>query len=180
MMKTKFLNAAYGLTLGAAMLVGAGVAANEAYGQTVTASKSPVNLSSDVKIERVQVDASGKESIILREPKDVVVVPGDRVVFTLNVTNSGVEAASGFRATNPIPGPVTFIAVTEDWAEVSVDGGANWGKLAAMVVTVKAADSGAETTRAATADDVTHVRWVFADPIGPGTKTAVSYRGVVK
>lgn len=179
-MKTKFLNAAYGLALGAAFVSGSVLAAGEARGQAATAAKSPVNLSSDVKIERTIIDAAGKETTVLRAPKDVIVVPGDRVVFTLNVSNSGAEAAAGFRATNPIPGPVTFIEVTEDWAEISVDGGINWGKLAAMTVKVKAADTGIETTRAATAEDVTHVRWVFADVIAPGTRTAVSYRGVVK
>lgn len=179
-MTKNVLNAAYALALGAAMLSGAGFAASEARGQTATSSKSPVALSSEVKIERTQIDASGKETTVLREPKDVVVVPGDRVVFTLNVVNTGAVAASGFRATNPIPGPVTFIAVTEDWADVSVDGGLSWGKLAAMTVKVKAPDTGTETTRAATADDVTHVRWVFADAIAPGAKTTVSYRGVVK
>ncbi len=179
-MNTQLLNAAYALALGAAMMTGTMLAAGGASAQTVAASKSPVNLSSDVKIERTEIDAAGKQKTVLREPKDIVVVPGDRVIFTLNVVNSGAEAASGFRATNPIPGPVTFIAVTEDWAEVSVDGGKSWGKLSAMRVTIKAVDTGIETTRAATAEDVTHVRWVFADPIAPGTKTAVSYRGIVK
>lgn len=179
-MKTTFLNMAHALALGAAIVSGSTLAAGDALAQTAPAAKSPVNLSSEVKIERTQIDAAGKETTVLREPKDVIVVPGDRVIFTLNVTNSGAEAAAGFRATNPIPGPVTFIAVTEDWAEVSVDGGKSWGKLAAMTVKVKAADTGVETTRAASAEDVTHVRWVFSDAIAPGAKTAVSYRGVVK
>lgn len=179
-MKTKFLNAAYVLALGAAFVSGSVLAAGDARGQTTTSAKSPVNLSSDVKIERTQLDATGKETTVLREPKDVIVVPGDRVVFTLNVTNTGAEAAAGFRATNPIPGPIRFIEVGEDWAEISVDGGTTWGKLAAMTVKVKAADTGVETTRAASAEDVTHVRWVFANAIAPGAKTAVSYRGVVK
>ena len=180
-MNSKFLNAAYGLALGAAMLSGAGIAAaGEARSQTTAPAKSPVNLSSEVKIERSSIDASGKEIITLLEPKDVTVVPGDRVVFKLNVVNNGTEPASGFRATNPIPAAVAFVAAAEDWAEVSVDGGTSWGKLAVMTVKVKAADTGVETTRAATAEDVTHVRWIFAGAIGPGAKTAVSYRGVVK
>ena len=179
-MKSKFFNVAYGFALGAAMLSGAGIAASEARGQTTAPAKSPVNLSNEVKIERIVLDASGKETATLFEPKDVIVVPGDRVVFILNVVNSGGAPASGFRATNPIPGPITFVTVTEDWAEVSVDGGTNWGKLAAMTVKVKAADTGVETTREATAADVTHVRWIFSNAIAPGAKTAVSYRGVVK
>ena len=180
MMKSKFFTVAYGFALGAAMLSGAGIAASEARGQSTAPEKSPVNLSSEVKIERTQLDASGKETATLHEPKDVVVVPGDRVVFTLNVVNSGAAAASGFRATNPIPAAVAFVAVTEDWAEVSVDGGTSWGKLTAMTVKEKSAETGLETTRAATAADVTHVRWIFSNAIAAGAKTAVSYRGVVK
>lgn len=180
-MKSNFLNVAYGLALGTAMLSGAGIAAaGEARGQTTAPAKSPVNLSSEVKIERSSIDSVGKEVITLFEPKDVTVVPGDRVVFKLNVVNNGAEPASGFRATNPIPAAVAFVAAAEEWAEVSVDGGTSWGKLAAMTVKVKAADTGVETTRAATAEDVTHVRWIFAGAIAPGAKTAVSYRGVVK
>ena len=180
-MKSEFLNVAYGLALGAAMVSGVGIAAaGEARGQTSAQPKSPVILSSEVKIERSVLDASGKEIVTLFEPKDVTVVPGDRVLFKLNVVNSGSEPASGFRATNPIPAPVTFVTVSEDWAEVSVDGGAVWGKLEAMTVKVKAADTGIETTRAATSEDVTHVRWIFSGAIAPGAKTAVSYRGVVK
>jgi len=179
-MKIKYWNVAYALALGVAMVSGSVIAASQAQAQSATSSKSPVNLASEVRIERVVVDATGKETITLLEPKDVIVVPGDRVVFTLNVTNTGAEPASGFRATNPIPGPVTFVSAAEDWAEISVDNGANWGKLAAMSVKAKAADTGVEITRAATAEDVTHVRWVFSNPIAPGAKTAVSYRGVVK
>lgn len=170
----------YGFALGVAMLSGAGLAATEVRGQTAAVPQSPVNLSSDVKIERVQADASGKETVVLSDPKDVVVVPGDRVVFTLTASNSGAQAATGFRATNPIPAAVTFVSVAEDWAEVSVDGGATWGKLAVMTVKIKAADTGVETVRTATAEDVTHVRWSFANAIAPGAKSVVSYRGFVK
>lgn len=155
------------------------------YAQTAAAPQpavaaSPVTLTSDVKIERVEVDANGKEKISLYAPKQVVVVPGDKVVFTLEVTNTGAQPASGFRATNPMPGPVQFVSVAEDWAEVSVDGGASWGKLAALKVKTTPADGSAPTERAADIADVTHVRWVFADAIAPGAKRKISYRGVIK
>jgi uncharacterized repeat protein (TIGR01451 family) len=180
-MKIAFIKSAYALAIAGAVLSGSVlVMTTDARAQAATAAKSPVNLSSDVKIERTELDAAGKEKTVLREPKDVVIVPGDRVLFTLSVSNSGSEPASGFRAVNPIPGAVTFIAVAEDWAEVSVDNGISWGKLSAMSVKAKAADTGVETARAAVAEDVTHVRWVFADVIAPGAKNSVSYRGVVK
>ena len=167
-------------TLPVLMLAGSGNA------QTASASavpaNSPVTLSSDVKIERTERDAAGKDNVVLHDPKNVVVVPGDKVLFTLNVKNSGLVAASGFRATNPVPGPVTFVAVSEEWAEVSVDGGVTWGRLGTLTVNQapKATDNEAIPARQADATDVTHVRWVFANTIAPSSQTSVSYRGVVK
>lgn len=139
-----------------------------------------VTLSSEAMIERITTDASGKETIGLKEPKDVVVTPGDKVVFTLKYKNEGSDPAVGFRATNPMPAAIQFIEVQEEWAEVSVDGGKNWGKLTALSVTNKSSDGSADVTRPASAQDVTHVRWVFAQPIAVGAQGSVSYRGVVK
>ncbi len=157
-----------------------GVQMMPAAARAQTAPRSPVTLTSDVKIERVEKDAAGKEKVTLYTPKDVAVVPGDKVVFTLEVINTGTVPAAGFRATNPMPGAVQFTSVAEDWAEVSVDGGTNWGKLAALKVKSKDASGTAQVERLASAEDVTHVRWVFADAIAPGAKRTISYRGVVK
>lgn len=165
----------------AAALLLSGVAhAQGAAAPAPVAAPSPVTLTSDVKIERVEVDASGKEKITLHAPKSVVVVPGDKVLFTLEVTNTGAQPAAGFRATNPMPGPVQFVSVAEDWAEVSVDGGTNWGKLAALKVKTVPADGTAPVERAADLADVTHVRWLFPDAIAPGGTRKISYRGVIK
>lgn len=139
-----------------------------------------VVLTSEAMIERTEVDANGKESQTLKQPKDVIVVPGDRVIFTLRYVNKGAEPATGFRATNPMPGPVQFVSVAEDWAEVSVNGGANWGKLANLKVAAKASEGSVATLRPATAEDVTHVRWVFTAPIPPGAEGSVSFRGLIK
>ena len=163
--------------LAAAALLFSGVA----YAQTAPApAASPVTLTSDVKIERVEIDAAGKEKVSLYAPEQVVVVPGDKVLFTLQVTNTGAQPAAGFRATNPMPAPVQFVSVTEDWAEVSVDGGNIWGKLAVLKVKTAPTDGTAAVERAADFADVTHVRWVFPDAIAPGGKRNISYRGVIK
>jgi uncharacterized repeat protein (TIGR01451 family) len=158
------------------------MASTEALAQSapVAAAPSPVTLTSDVKIERVELDAAGKETVTLHEPKSVVVLPGDKVVFTLEVTNTGALPAAGFRATNPMPEPVQFVSVAEDWAEVSVDGGNVWGKLAALKVKTAPPDGTAPVERGADVADVTHVRWIFPDAIAPGGKRKISYRGVIK
>ena len=143
-------------------------------------ARSPISLTSDVKIERIEVGANGAEEVKLFSPSDIAVVPGDKVLFTLQVQNSGTEPAAGFVATNPLPAPVRFTAVTEGWADVSVDGGLTWGKLTILKFKIKDAAGTAEVERAAGPEDVTHVRWVFADPIAAGAKKTISYRGVVK
>jgi uncharacterized repeat protein (TIGR01451 family) len=177
-MKTSIKKAICVLALAASSL--AGVLPYHASAQAQNAAPSPVALTSDVKIERVTLDAAGKEQVTLHAPKSVVVVPGDKVLFTLEVVNNGTDPASGFRATNPIPAAVKFTSVAEDWADVSVDGGATWGKLAQLTVKAKNAEGTADIERAAVGADVTHVRWVFADAIAPGAKRAISYRGEVR
>jgi hypothetical protein len=144
------------------------------------AGNEDIILASEAMIERSETDASGRERVVLKNPKDVVIVPGDRVVFTLKYANKGALPANGFRATNPMPGPVQFVAANEDWAEVSVDGGKTWGKLSDLTVQAKGADGVNSVTRAAGPQDVTHVRWVFSSAIAPGSEGSVSYRGVIR
>lgn len=142
-------------------------------------SANSVVLTSEALVERTETDATGAQRQVLKKPADVIIVPGDRVVFTLRYVNRGAEPATGFRATNPMPAPVQFVAAAEDWAEVSVDGGNSWGRLAQLTVPAQGTD-GTAATRPATPEDVTHVRWVFAAPIAPGAEGSVSYRGMIK
>jgi uncharacterized repeat protein (TIGR01451 family) len=131
-----------------------------------------VSLSSEVFVEKTVNDAGGTK--IVRE-KPSVVTPGDALVFVLSYANKGAEAASGFVVTNPVPASVGFTAVEGKEASVSVDGGKSWGQLAAL--TVAQADG---TRRAATAADVTHIRWSFSQPIAAGSGGTLSFRGTVK
>jgi uncharacterized repeat protein (TIGR01451 family) len=139
-----------------------------------------VILSSEAMIERTETGTDGKERVVAKQPKDVIVIPGDRVIFTLTYVNNGAEPATGFRATNPMPGPVQFVSAAEPWAEVSVDGGKSWGRLDQLKVTKAGIEGATAELRAATAEDVTHVRWVFSSPIAPGAKGSLSFRGVIK
>lgn len=170
----------------AALLVGAAAigscVAFAAPAHAQTAPSGVVSLKSNAMIERAETGADGRERIVLKKPTDVVVVPGDRVVFTLSYQNKGKDPANGFRATNPMPGPVQFVAAAEDWAEVSVDGGKNWGKLSDLKVpsTVSVTAEPSAAFRPAGPEDVTHVRWVFAQPIAPGSEGSVTFRGVIK
>jgi uncharacterized repeat protein (TIGR01451 family) len=183
MKKTFNAKSAYAAVLALAALSGWGLAVAQAHAATVEpapATTPAVTIASEAMIERVVLGPDGSEKLILKKPGEVVVVPGDKVVFTLTYQNKGAEPASGFKATNPMPGPVQFIEAAQDWADVSVDGGANWGKLDTLKVMAAPAEGAAAVERAATPADVTHVRWVFAKPIAAGSKGSISFRGVIK
>lgn len=158
-------------------------------------AKSSIVLKNNAQIERSEIDANGKEQLVLKDPSAVIIVPGDRVVFTLHYENTGKDPASRFLATNPMPAAIQFLSSTENWAELSVDGGKTWGTLDKLTVTeavTQVAVPGTESsrlgqkgvaetvTRAAEASDVTHIRWIFATPIQPGANGRLSYRGIVK
>lgn len=131
-----------------------------------------VQLTSKVYVERTKQGADGKPATVEEAPG--VVTPGDRLVFRLAYRNTGAAAASGFSVTNPIPPAVSFTAAS-DSPLLSVDGGKSWGQLASLKV---AQTDG--TSRPASAADVTHIRWSFAQPIAAGSGGELSFRGVVK
>jgi uncharacterized repeat protein (TIGR01451 family) len=169
----------YAAALAGAACIGS-LAAYAAPANAQTAEAARVVLVSDALIERTEIGADGKEKSTLKKPAEVVITPGDRVVFTLKYKNQGALPATAFRATNPMPGPVQFVSAFEEWAEVSADGGKSWGKLSDLKVQAKSADGLTDIIRAAAVEDVTHVRWVFPSAIPPGGEGTLSYRGVVK
>ena len=133
---------------------------------------SPVTLSGDVKAVKILVEPDGSERTELVEPGTIV--PGDRLVFGTDYANNGSEAVSNFNVTNPLPAAVRLAPDADPTLSVSVDGGKSWGRLAELQVT--AADG---TTRAATHEDVTHVRWVLAS-IAPGEKGRLTYPAIIR
>lgn len=139
-----------------------------------------VSLSSEVFIERTEIGEDGSEKTVLKTPKDVVVIPGDRLKFILSYKNETGDDVTGFKATNPIPGAVVFTDAREDWAQVSVDGGKTWGKLEELVVEAVDESNGTTVSRAASNADVTHVRWVFDQKIANAAKGDISYRAIVR
>ena len=145
----------------AALLPGPALAANQ------------VALDNHVFVERVLIDAEGKQRILLEEPK--VVVPGDRLVFVLNYRNAGAQPADKFVITNPMPSAARFADAGDTRPFVSIDGGKQWGLLSDLSVPMEGG-----TRRAAQPADVTHIRWAFQKPIPVGGTGKLMFRGVVK
>lgn len=132
-----------------------------------------VALASVVLVERAVTGADGTVRVVREEPK--LVTPGDKLVFVLTYKNAGTAAAESFVVTNPIPASVNFVASDSPGADFSVDGGKNWGSLAALKV--KAADG---SLRRAAPSDITHIRWAFAKAIPVGGAGTLSFAGIVR
>ena len=152
---------------------GLGVAVMFALASPVQAFQR-VEFSQNVEVEKVETSDAGQRSVSYAEPKTVV--PGDRLRFTLQLTNQTSEAAAGLKFVNPIPPEVRF-ASTDDLAgfSVSIDGGKTYGDLAGLTVPVTGA-----APRGATAEDVTHVQWTLPDALAPGAVKKVTFFGVVR
>jgi hypothetical protein len=137
------------------------------FGGAAHSINKPIELSSDVML--VQENATGTELV---EPAGVV--PGDTLQFTNSYRNQTTEIIPDFVIVNPVP---TNVAITQEAAanvQVSVDGGDIWGVLSALSIELTNGES-----RAATNEDVTHLRWTV--PIlAPDQSGTVAYRGKVK
>lgn len=149
-------------------LIATAVLLGTAISAPAAAQNSAVKIDSKNFVEKTVTDASGKSKTTLSST--TVVVPGDVIVFTHDYANNGSQPATGFLINNPISQQIEYIDSPDANIVVSVDGGTTFGKLGSLQV----------AGRAATASDVTHLRWTFAQPIQPGQKGKVSFRGRLK
>ncbi len=150
------------------ILFAAAAAASPALAQ----SANPVQLNSDVLVERT-VNENGQTRVTLEEPS--AVVPGDTLVFVLRYENTGRQPATNFVITNPLPQAIRYSGSVDSGATVSIDGGRTWGPLSEL--RVREADG---SMRPARADEVTHIRWAFAQPIAAGQSGRLMFRGIVR
>ena len=120
---------------------------------------------------------SGREVVKL-VPADRV-VPGDRVIYTLEVRNTGAAVVVSPSVTNAIPEHMRYVAdsAVGPGAEVtySVDGGHSFDQ--AENLNVQAADG---QMRPAVAADYTHIRWQLKNNLKTNSVAFVRFRAVVK
>lgn len=134
---------------------------------------TPLQLSSDVFVERQIKRADGTKTVILEKPN--IVTPGDNLVFVVKYRNVSSSTASNFVVTNPLPSAVMFNGTSDGLEVVSTDGGRSWGFLKNLRV---AKADGA--TRPAQRGDVTHLKWNLNQPLTAGAEGKLIFRGVVK
>jgi uncharacterized repeat protein (TIGR01451 family) len=142
-------------------------------GASIAAAATPLQLSSDVFVERTISRDDGTKTMVLEKPK--MVTPGDNLVFVVKYKNVSAATANNFVVTNPLPPAVTFDGTSDGLEVVSIDGGKSWGILGNLRI---AKENGA--TRAAQRSDVTHIKWNLNQPLTAGAEGKLIFRGVVK
>lgn len=138
----------------------------------LAAQEPSIKLTGDVKLVKVEKVEGGEDKITLVEP--ATIVPGDRLVFGTDFTNSGSEEVTDFAVTNAVPEAVRLAPDADPQLSVSVDGGKTYDVLSAL--SVKAEDG---SSRPAKHEDVTHVQWVLAT-VQPGESGRLEYPAIIR
>lgn len=131
--------------------------------------------------KEIEVVENGVKSKKLAPP--LKMVPGDEVVYTLTYANKTAKPAERVVITNPLPTHTRYRegSASGEGADItySVDGGKTFA--AATQLTVLTKDkTGKDVTRAATAQDYSHIRWQFKQNIAPGRSGSVRFRAVIQ
>lgn len=134
----------------------------------------PLQVTSSVMVEHRAAAADGTTRIALVTATKVL--PGDRVVFVTRYANTGRQPIADLVLADPIPASIAYRAPNpgSPAPDLSVDG-RNFGPLAGLRVALPAGGS-----RAATADDVTAVRWRLTAPLAPGAHGELAFRAILK
>lgn len=138
------------------------------------APAGPVSISTTVLTETRIAAANGTTQIKLVPAKRVV--PGDHVVYQIQITNSGAKPVNGVAIANPVPPSMQYAgpAGNSPAPEVSADG-KSFGQLASLRIAVAGGQ-----IRPATAADVRVVRWRLTQPVPAGGVQQVSFRALLK
>ncbi|MBH2000076.1 MAG: hypothetical protein I8H96_13195 [Sphingomonadaceae bacterium] len=138
-----------------------------------TAMAAPaVRLDTQMFVERVTMDINGRARRTLASADHVG--PGDQLIVIVEWRNEGRAPVKDVAVTRPVPRSAR-IASDDPAMQVSIDGGAHWGRLDDMWLPTPLGGS-----RRAVAGDVTHVRWLLSDAVPPGQSGRLSYRATVQ
>jgi uncharacterized repeat protein (TIGR01451 family) len=143
---------------------------------TAQVATDPLVVRAIAEVESKSVD-KGREVVKLI-PADRV-VPGDRVIYTLEVRNTGATIVESPVVTHAVPEHMRYVAdsAVGPGAEVtfSVDGGQSFGRSDSLIV--KGQDG---QPRRAVAADYTDIRWQLKNSLKANSVAFVRFRALVK
>ena len=154
------------------------VVASIAAAQSDSSSRGNPRFSVRAIAEVEVVTLNGERETVKLAPADRV-VPGDQVIYTLEIRNKGAMALPPPRVDYPIPEHMRYLDDTAagPGAEItySIDGGHSFGRPENLKVT---GPDGKK--RAATAADYTHIRWQLKNILKGKSVAFARFRAVVK
>ena len=129
-------------------------------------------------VEREIVKKSADGTVKLERVPAVKVAPGNEVIYSIRFQNKGSDPAADIIMVMPVPKEVSYVEGSASGISSNVTFSADGGKtyLNRGRLTVK--EEGVE--RAATNNEITHIKWVMAEALAAEERGSVSYRGVVK
>lgn len=130
-----------------------------------------------VEREVIVHHADGSETLKL-EPADMV-TPGEKIVYSLHYHNDKAEAADNIVLVMPVPTELQYEEGSAEHSGVrtaySTDGGQSYTERDRLVVSLRDG-----STRTASAEDITHIRWHVGTAVAPGADGILSFKGQLK
>jgi uncharacterized repeat protein (TIGR01451 family) len=158
---------------GLGIILGMLCAVTGAIGQ---ATSPAIQIKIIAEVETKVIEAG--HEVVRLAPADRV-VPGDQVLYTLEMRNTGPTAVAAPTVTNPIPNHMRYLAdsATGPGAQVSysADGGATFGHPDSLRVALAGG-----RFRAATPADYTHIRWQLRNTLKSHSVAYARFRAIVK
>jgi len=141
----------------------------------ISQEQGHLNVTSLVQMEEVSEGENG-ERLTRLVPVETV-VPGDVVIYTTTVENISDVAANDIVVTSPVPEHLSYVAGSAFGPgmliEFSVDGGVTYAAPEELTVN----EDG--QSRAATAEDYTHIRFVLQDHLAAGAQGIARFRATL-
>ncbi len=138
----------------------------------ISQEQGHLNVTTVVQVEEVTIGDNGERQTRLVAADTIV--PGDVVIYTTTVENISEEAADNVVVTSPVPEHLSYVSGSAFGPgmviKFSVDGGGNYASAEDLTVE----EDG--QSRAATAKDYTHVRFVMQNDLAAGAQGMTRFR----
>lgn len=135
------------------------------------------SLSATQTVERMVTTTEDDGTVKVSFVEATTVIPGETLVYWLNYDNEADVAAENVVLTVPVPADVTYVEKSASAAPVaamfSVDGGQTFSSRGELTV------SAGGVERTALAEEITHIRWSFAEPIPAGESGQLGFQAVL-
>lgn len=142
----------------------------------VAAAQEPLEVQTIVQKQETFVNDAGETEKRLVAAD--VVVPGERVFYTITFTNSGDEPADNVVITNPIAAGLVYIDGTAFGPGADIQFSVDDGRSFAAADTLTVTEDG--QSRAAEASDFTHIRWVMRSELAAGAQATARFAAILE